>query len=229
MLKPAVNFPILDTAGVLTIRNVASLEIPTLRTVNGIIFKENNFRGFSMPNLDTMGFISISACSYLETISFPNVRSLRSELFHREQLTQSLQVIDNPLLKTISFPQLTLIRGDLVISNNIALSEINGFYLVNAVEGNIDLTGSFNAISLPLLWHVGGGVNVQTSSNTFLCPFSEIRSNGVVKGYGFICSGKIEQPVPGVNGTNQTADCGRCSALCPLHFIGNPDISGIGV
>ena len=55
---------------------------------------------------------------------------------------------------------------------------------------------------------VKGGVNVQSSSSTFECPFSQIQNNGVVKGKGFVCTGKVANPSSGVNGTNQTANSG---------------------
>ena len=108
----------------------------------------------------------------------------------------------------MSFPELTTIGGTFLIANNTHLTTIGGFNNVATVGGSIDWTGSFDSASLPSISDVRGGVNVQTSSDTFQCPFPDIQSNGVVKGKGFICTGKVANPSSGVNGTNQTANSG---------------------
>jgi hypothetical protein len=106
----------------------------------------------------------------------------------------------------MSFPQLVTIGGTFLIANNTELTTIDGFDKVSTVGGSIDWTGSFNNASLPSISDVRGGVNVQSSSDTFQCPFPQIRTNGVTKGRGFICSGNILNPSGGINGTNQPAD-----------------------
>jgi hypothetical protein len=108
----------------------------------------------------------------------------------------------------MSFPKLTSIGGTFLIANNTVLSNIGGFDKVDTVGGSIDWTGSFDNASLPSIGDVRGGVNVQSSSSTFQCPFSSIQNNGVVKGKGFVCTGKVANPSSGVNGTNQTANSG---------------------
>ena len=108
----------------------------------------------------------------------------------------------------MSFPQLTTIGGTFLIANDTQLANISGFNNVATIGGSIDWTGSFDTASLPSISDVRGGVNVQSSSDTFQCPFSNIQNNGVVKGKGFICTGKVANPSSGVNGTNQTANSG---------------------
>jgi hypothetical protein len=108
----------------------------------------------------------------------------------------------------LSFPVLQTIDGTFLIANNSQLQTINGFDKVETIGGSIDWTGSFNNASLASIQDVRGGVNVQSSSSSFQCPFPDIQNNGVVKGKGFVCTGKVTNPSSGVNGTNQTADSG---------------------
>jgi hypothetical protein len=120
------------------------------------------------------------------------------------------------LTKT-SFPQLTEVGGTFLIANDTSLSVIGGFPNVQTVGGSIDWTGSFDNASLPSISDVRGGVNVQSSSPTFQCPFPQIRNNGVIKGKGFVCTGNVSNPSSGVNGTNQTANAGSTPSNPPPY------------
>ena len=134
----------------------------------------------------------------MSSISAPNLTMVGS----------SLSFVNCTSLTNMSFPQLTSIGGTFLIANNTQLSTIGGFDQVTTIGGSIDWTGSFNNASLPAINDVRGGVNVQSSSSTFQCPFPNIQSNGVVKGKGFVCTGNVANPSSGVNGTNQTANSG---------------------
>jgi hypothetical protein len=132
----------------------------------------------------------------MTSISAPNLTLVGS----------SLSIVNDTSLTNTSFPQLTQIGGTFLIANNTNLLVISGFDQVSTVGGSIDWTGDFNNASLSSINDVRGGVNVQSSSNTFICPFPQIQTNGVVKGKGFICTGKVANPSSGVNGTNVTAN-----------------------
>jgi len=62
------------------------------------------------------------------------------------------------------------------------------------VAGNIDLTGNFEKVELPVLSTIGGGVNIESSSSSFQCP-SNIR--GATKGSIFNCKGDVQHPAAG--------------------------------
>lgn len=109
-------------------------------------------------------------------------------------------------LTKLSFPKLYQIDGTFLITDNVKLNAITGFDLVQTIGGSLDWTGDFDNASLPSISKIRGGVNVQSSSTLFRCPFPQIRNNGVIKGKGFICTGGVSNPMPGINGTNQTAD-----------------------
>ena len=131
------------------------------------------------------------------------------------------------LLNTLSFPKLEFIGGSFIINGNPQLQNITAFPALSTVLGSIDWTGSFDYASLPQLNFVGGGVNVQSSSNKFVCPFSSIRTNGIVHGNGFVCSGGIPNPLINVNGTNVTASgsgstVGASGSFAPTALPGSP-------
>ena len=125
---------------------------------------------------------------------------------HPSTSSQSLSIQNAMSLNNADFPQLTNIGGNLNIANNPRLMAINGFQSLQTFGGNIDLTGDFNQVSLPLLTKVGGGgINIQTSSKNFTCPISSDRTNEVTQGKGFVCAGNITDPMPGVD-ANYTAN-----------------------
>ena len=109
------------------------------------------------------------------------------------------------------------------MANNSALKDINGFQSLQTVGGNIDITGDFNSLSLPSLTKVGGGLNIQSSSSSFVCPIANDRANGVIQGHGFVCSGNIAHPMPGV-GANVSANVplvtGMSSGVLLLSYSG---------
>jgi hypothetical protein len=173
-----------------------TVSLPQLQTVNNASFR--NIQSISFNNLNNvssnLGFFTTS----LTAISAPNLTLIGS----------SLSFVNCSSLTNLSFPQLQTIDGTFLIANNSALKTIAGFDKVSVVGGSIDWTGSFDNASLPAISDVRGGVNVQSSSSSFQCPFPEIQNNGVVKGKGFVCTGKVSNPTSGVNGSNQTANSG---------------------
>lgn len=140
------------------------------------------------------------------SVSAPGLQQLGTIPSAADQFLDSLSILNSPLINNANFPAFTNIEGNLYFANNSALQNINGFPQLQEVGGNVDLTGDFNSLSLPNLDQVGGGINIQSSSSSFLCPIPNDRTNGVVQGHGFVCSGKIQHPTPGITGANYTAN-----------------------
>ena len=105
-------------------------------------------------------------------------------------------------LSNISMPQLISLSENLIIQQNPALASIS-FPKVQTVGGNLDITGTFNALSFLDLISIGGGLNVQTSSSSFQCPFPDAKKDGTVHGDTFTCAGNIAQPTS-ISGENET-------------------------
>ena len=113
----AVSLPNLIWAANMTLRNVSSVSIPSLATVNGSLgFYENYFTSVSAPNLTTVG--------------------------NKGTLQGSLAFVANPSLANISMPLLQSIGGADQIANNSALDAIN-FPALSFVGGAIDFAGNF--------------------------------------------------------------------------------------
>jgi hypothetical protein len=137
----------------------------------------------------------------------------------------SLSILSNQLATTVTFPALTAIGGSLVIGNNSGMTNINGFGELASVGGNVDLSGDFQSVSLPALTSVGGGVNIQSSNPNFQCPISDDRTNGVIKGKGFVCAGNIKDAAQGVTGANFSANTFSPGGTSG----GNVGLSGVGL
>jgi hypothetical protein len=112
-----VSFPNLVWAANMTLRNVSSISIPSLATVNGSLgFYENYFTSVSAPNLTTVG--------------------------NSGTLQGGVAFVANPSLANISMPGLTTVGGGFQIANNSALGGIS-FPTLSFVGGAIDFSGNF--------------------------------------------------------------------------------------
>jgi hypothetical protein len=215
----------LTTVGDLGIDNnrfLKSISQPDLKEVNGALAISANSpqltvsfpalltaQNASFRNIQSISFAALSNVSSnlgffsssMTSVSAPNLTDVGS----------SLSFVNCSSLDNLTFPSLTTIGGTFLIANNTALKDVGGFDKVDTIGGSIDWTGTFDNASLPSISDVRGGVNVQSSSDTFKCPFSDIQNNGVVKGQGFVCTGKVSNPSSGVNGTNVTANSGSVS------------------
>lgn len=176
------------------------MELPALLTAGGGIF--SNVRTVNIDSLQNTTGDLVFANSTLTFISAP-------ELIW---ISGNLNITNCTYINSLSFPKLKGIRGTLLIDGNALLKNITGFPALTTIGGSIDWSGSFDYATLPQISTVGGGINVQSSSHDFKCPFPELRTNGVVHGIGFICSGNVDNPVSGVNGTNLTADSSGSTA-----------------
>jgi len=94
-------------------------------------------------------------------------------------------------ISSLSFPKLATVGSNLVISNNPSLNTINGFGSLNAVTGNVDITGDFESFELPSLAFVNGSFNVQSTKN-ITCP-DLLNMN--IKGSA-TCQGNVANPQP---------------------------------
>jgi hypothetical protein len=201
-------------------RFLRSVEQPSLKIVNGALAISANSPQLTV-SLPALLTASNASFRNIQSISFDALTNITSNLgFFTTSLTsisapnltvvgESLSFVNCSSLTNLSFPKLTEVGGTFLIANNSQLKTIGGFNAVQTIGGSIDWTGSFDNASLSSIQDVRGGVNVQSSSSIFTCPFPEIQNNGVVKGKGFVCTGKVTNPSSGVNGTNQTADSGN--------------------
>jgi hypothetical protein len=112
-----VSFPNLIWANDMTFRNISSLSIPSLATVNqSLVFDESFITEVGSLNLTTVG-------------------NLPKQI-------GSLTFVGNPQLTNITFPNLESVGGSLNVANNTDLQTIS-FPALADVGGAISLAGSF--------------------------------------------------------------------------------------
>ena len=208
----------LETCKMFNINNnfgIRNISIPSLYVVDGPVNIDFNAKTVyvEFPNLVTMqngSFRQIGA------ISMPSLNNVTGSLgFFESALSQvilpnltstseSFSVVNNSQLTNCSTPNLKTIGGALFIANNTEYDNIQ-FNSVKTVGGAVDITGDFNNLSMTSLSQVKGGLNVQSSSQNFTCPFDNLRSSGAILGDSFVCTGRVV-PQTGTNGTNITAN-----------------------
>lgn len=156
-----MEMPNLEWIANMTIANVSSLSVPSLKVVNGSMrFDSNFFKSFNAPNLTDIK-------------------------------EGDLSFVSNPQLTNISLPLLENIGGGLTIANNTNLGKVNGLGSLADVGGAIKMRGSFDEIDLPALDNVVGTAEfVSTEDITQSCDTLNQLSGKVVQGKVTDCRGK---------------------------------------
>jgi hypothetical protein len=156
-----VSFPNLIWAANMTLRNVSTVSIPSLATVNG-----------------TLGFYG----NYMTSIAAPNLTSVGSTATG----AGSLAFVANGKLANLTMPLLKTVGGAVQIANNTALAAIS-FPSLTTVGGAIDFSGNFTTPNLPALVNVKGGFNIQSTQQIDCSTFSAEAGSGKVIQGTFIC------------------------------------------
>jgi len=155
--KLNVQLPNLQTAANMTFRNVSTLSIPSLATVNGSLgFYGNYFESLAAPNLTTIGSKNV-------------------------QNTGSLAIVANGDLTNISMPNLQTVQGAYQIANNSALQNIS-FPSLSQIGGALDFSGNFSTPDLKSLTLVSGGFNMQSTAQIDCSTFDAQKKSNAIQG-----------------------------------------------
>jgi hypothetical protein len=175
-------FPNLIWANNMTFRNVSTIALNSLTTVNGSLgFYSNEFESLQCANLTTVGS-------------------------NKGDLT----IVSNQNLNNVSFPQLKKVGGGFSIQNNTELMVIDGFPKLATITGAFDLYGDFTNVSAPALNEVDGAFNVQSSAQLQGCDaFQKLKSGSQIRGKYF-CNGTVSKP-SGVGSTPTSGGSGSKS------------------
>ncbi|KAJ8120916.1 hypothetical protein ONZ43_g2504 [Nemania bipapillata] len=157
-LNMTMEMPNLEWIANMTIANVSTFSVPSLKAVNGSMrFDSNYFTEFIASNL--------------------------TEIHDGD-----LSFVSNPQLQNISIPLLTRVGGGVTIANNTDLEKIDGLDSLEDVGGAIKMRGSFNEIDLPKLDNVVGTAEfVSTGDISSSCETLEKLSGTVVQGKVTTC------------------------------------------
>ena len=166
------------------------------------------------PSLHTVTgglFCSGASLTYLtDTIVALGLGTIASDKSDNSLKDVGLVISDYLHLTTLNFPNLTTIGSNFVLARNPLLQTINGFEDIQRINGNIDMTGNFDNVSLPNLKSVEGNFNVESSSPTFVCP--DINKTAI-HGTIFICTGDVANPQP------LSVDNSTTNATVPLPSV----------
>ncbi|KAI1344792.1 hypothetical protein F5Y15DRAFT_5693 [Xylariaceae sp. FL0016] len=155
-----MELPNLEWIANMTIANVTSLTVPSLKVVNGSMRFDSN---------------------YFKTFEAANLTSLQEG---------DLSFVSNPQLTNISFPVLESIGGGFTIANNTALGKVDGFPELADVGGAIKMRGSFTEIDLPSINNVVGTAEfVSTEDIQSSCDTLEGLSGNKIQGTVTDCHG----------------------------------------
>ncbi|KAK3642436.1 cell wall protein Ecm33 [Elasticomyces elasticus] len=199
-------FPNLEWAYNMTLRNVSTMSIPSLASINGSMgFYANFFESISGPNLTTVGgSLSFVSNEAMTNLSFPELTTVNG----------GLQVANNTALEEVNgFPALKTVGGALDFNGNftsVELPEIS------------DIRGAFNLQS---------AADISSSCDHFQ-PLSG--SNNVIKGT-YTCSGGEAAPggtgtlSPGTNtgGSGSSSSASASSSANVVYISGATGLMGV--
>ncbi|KAK0720883.1 hypothetical protein B0H67DRAFT_552974 [Lasiosphaeris hirsuta] len=134
-LKLEVTMPNLIWIANMTIANVTKFSVPSLAVVNGSARFDSN---------------------YFATFAAPNLTTTKAG---------DISFVGNANLKNISLPLISTIGGGLLIANNTALSEVDGFPKLKTVGGAVKLRGNFTNAEFPSLNDVKGAFDVSSTAD----------------------------------------------------------------
>ncbi|CAI7609900.1 unnamed protein product [Penicillium crustosum] len=101
-------------------------------------------------------------------------------------------------LTTITMGALSQVSSGLIITGNPNLKTL-GFQDLEKVEGQLDLAGSFDSVSLPSLEQVKGRTTIIGSSSMLCSVLDKLKSNSVFRN-GYTCSSGSSGLSPGAKG-----------------------------
>ncbi|KAB5525618.1 hypothetical protein GE09DRAFT_1229411 [Coniochaeta sp. 2T2.1] len=177
-----LSFPDLKWIANMTISNVTSISLPSLQVINGSASFTSN------------QFLSLGC---------PNLTSTTSG---------SLNIISNNKLTNITFPQLTSLKGALLIANNTALQKIDdaSFPKLKTVGGAVKVRGNFTEINFDALTDVRGAFDLSSTQDISEdCTKFEKQAPTKQKGNGnfqgvFHCESNNEQANSDTGGNTST-------------------------
>lgn len=197
-----VQLPNLETAANMTIRKVASISMPSLKTVSG-----------------SLGIVETTA----DTIFAPNLTSVGVTTTGNG----GLAIDANTELNNLTIPILSKVGGAVQIANNTKLFHI-GFPALQTVGGAIDFSGNFTDPTLPKLTNVAGGFNMQSKSNIDCSTFQKERDSGVIQGkYTCKTTQNVQSGVNGGSSSGSSSGTSTGSASSPTHSKGAATSYGV--
>jgi len=199
-----VELPNLIWAANATFRNVSSVKVPSLATVNGsLTLDDNYFTSFAAPNLTTVG--SLGAQS------------------------GSLTFVANSMITNITLPALVSVGGAALISNNTALQSIS-LPVLSQVQGAIDFVGNYSSVNMPKLTNIAGGFNLQSTA-TFSCDQFNSEKGNVIQGT-YNCDPATSNPQTLASGTGTSGGSGASptgSKGAAISYGVNEAVAGLSV
>lgn len=144
------------------------------------------------------------------TIAFINNTFTDAAFPELTEVGGSFAFNSNSQLSNVSAVNLETIGGTFQLANNTKLTDIDGFPALTTVDGSVDFSGSFTNATLPALDDVRGGMNIQTTEEFDCTEFDNYKSDGVVKGNGYTCEGKLDE-AKSSSGGSSTSGSGNSS------------------
>ncbi|ORX44450.1 hypothetical protein DM01DRAFT_1398816 [Hesseltinella vesiculosa] len=184
---------------------LSQFDFSTVKSVSGTLEVASN--GVSLDfQAKKLASVKRAAFHNLKSVSLPALSKVDGDIIFKNNEFTSLaldslssvngtvQLVSNEKLKEVSFKKLARIGGAFSVGNNTELTTLDGFPMLEAVEGSMDLAGNIDTYFLPVLQDVRGGMRVQTTSSRFECDELErkMKVTNIVKGNVWSCTSAMD-------------------------------------
>ncbi|GME34666.1 hypothetical protein GTA08_BOTSDO01114 [Neofusicoccum parvum] len=140
-----VSFPILEWAQNITLRNVSTISMPSLSSLNGSLgLYGNKVESLDFANLTTVdGSLSIVGNGNLANISIDRLSKVGG----------GFQIVDNPRINDLSFPTLESVGGALDFSGNFSsvsldsIADVRGAFNLQSTENICETCAHFRNLT----------------------------------------------------------------------------------
>ncbi|GME65800.1 hypothetical protein GTA08_BOTSDO01114 [Neofusicoccum parvum] len=177
-----VSFPILEWAQNITLRNVSTISMPSLSSLNGSLgLYGNKVESLDFANLTTVdGSLSIVGNGNLANISIDRLSKVGG----------GFQIVDNPRINDLSFPTLESVGGALDFSGNFSR------HFPPSPTKPSPRANTASSVSLDSIADVRGAFNLQSTEN--ICEtcahFRNLTGAGAAIKGKFQCAGRQASP-----------------------------------
>jgi hypothetical protein len=192
-----------DTVGVLNVnnnKNITQIDLILSEVTENLILSFNSddcevaldqLEIASNLTIQDVASLSLKNLTYVNgtfQIAYNTFEKL--DVANLKQVGAAFQVFANDDLKSVSFPDLTLIDGELRMGNNTVLEDMGKtFENLTTIAGALNVQGDIANFSLPALKKVAGDFDFTSTNEDFDCSsFEEQQSDGKILGHNFNCT-----------------------------------------
>lgn len=219
-LAGLINFSKIESLDINNNKNISEINFPSLLSVSDSLSLSFNSDSCDI-KLDSLSSASNLTVQDVSSFSASNLTSVNGSLvigyntfdnlvMNHLKTVGSLKLFANNDLTNADFSKLTLITGELFVSNNTVWDNMkNSFKNLTTIEGALQINGDIANFTLPSLKVIDGDFTFSTTNEDFDCSdFNALQKGNKILGHNYNCTTpkKAEVSSKGGSSTSSKSD-----------------------